>query len=101
MTASARSLPSTRPSELVEWSRQTAGDLTLLRIGTQAQNVLGSCGDDHRINWGYAYAAAPTALRRSAIGAQRGSRRVVHENRRPSRGRSTRGCPARPATPSP
>ena len=48
--------------EPVAWSRQTAGDLTLLRVGTQAQPVLGSCGDDHRINWGYAYAAAPSGL---------------------------------------
>jgi len=57
------------PAELVEWSRQTAGDLTLLRVGTQAQPVLGSCGDDHRINWGYAYAAAPSGLSQAAIGA--------------------------------
>jgi len=56
------------PRELVEWSRQTAGDLTLLRVGTQAQPVLGSCGDDHRINWGYAYAAAPSGLSHAAIG---------------------------------
>lgn len=58
-----------KTSERVEWSRQVAGDLTLLRIGTQAQNILGSCGDDHRINWGYAYAAAPSAQSRAAIGA--------------------------------
>ena len=55
--------------EPVAWSRQTAGDLTLLRVGTQAQPVLGSCGDDHRINWGYAYAAAPSGLCKAAIGA--------------------------------
>ncbi|MGC8640272.1 MAG: DUF5127 domain-containing protein, partial [Isosphaeraceae bacterium] len=58
-----------KTTEPVEWSRRTAGDLTLLRIGTRAQNVLGSCGDDHRINWGYAYAAAPSALSRSALGS--------------------------------
>ena len=57
-----------KTSEPVEWSRQTAGDLTLLRIGTRAQSVLGSCGDDHRINWGYAYAAAPGGHSRSAMG---------------------------------
>ena len=56
-------------AELVGWSRQTAGDLTLLRVGTEVQPVLGSCGDDHRINWGYAYAAAPSGLAKSAIGA--------------------------------
>ncbi len=56
-------------SERVEWSRQTTGDLTLLRVGTVSQNVLGSCGDDHRINWGYAYAAAQSGLCHAAIGA--------------------------------
>ncbi len=57
------------PRELVNWSRQTAGELTLLRAGTQSQKVLGSCGDDHRINWGYAYAAAASRLSVAAIGA--------------------------------
>jgi hypothetical protein len=58
-----------KATEPVEWSRQTAGNLTLLRAGTQAQPVLGSCGDDHRINWGYAYAAAPSGVSQAAIGA--------------------------------
>jgi hypothetical protein len=53
----------------VEWSRAAAGDLTLLRVGTASQNVLGSCGDDHRIDWGYACAAAPSAQSRAAIGS--------------------------------
>ncbi|MGA2033566.1 MAG: DUF5127 domain-containing protein [Thermoguttaceae bacterium] len=57
------------PKENVEWAAATAGDLTVLRAGTQEQPVLGSCGDDHRINWGYVYAVAPTAQARSAIGA--------------------------------
>ncbi len=96
MTAPVRSLPSTRRPEPVEWSRQTAGDLTLLRVGTQPQNVLGSCGDDHRINWGYAYAAAPSAA------LKRGDRRSDG----PGKARSSRtavlpaaddaACPARP-----
>ena len=66
-TSSQLAVNSTK--ELVEWSRQSAGDLTLLRAGTKSQNVLGSCGDDHRIDWGYAYAAAPTAVAKSAMGA--------------------------------
>lgn len=56
-------------TELVEWSRVGAGKLTALRVGTQAQPVLGSSGDDHQLDWGYAYAAAPAAQAKSAIGA--------------------------------
>jgi hypothetical protein len=66
--------------ELVEWSRRTEGGLVLLRAGTQAQPVLGSCGDDHRINWGYAYAAAPRGLSKSAIGANRALETFFVEN---------------------
>jgi Domain of unknown function (DUF4965)/Domain of unknown function (DUF5127)/Domain of unknown function (DUF1793)/Domain of unknown function (DUF4964) len=56
-------------NELVGWSRSKAGKLTALRVGTQAQPILGSTGDDHRINWGYVYAAAPTRQTQAAIGA--------------------------------
>ena len=49
-----------QPNEQVGWARERAGSLTALRIGTQEQPILGSCGDDHRINWGYAYAVAPS-----------------------------------------
>jgi hypothetical protein len=55
--------------EKVMWSRVKAGKLTALRVGTQEQPVLGSAGDDHRINWGYAYAAAPAGESKAAIGA--------------------------------
>jgi len=55
--------------ELVKWSRVKAGKLTALRVGTQGQPILGSSGDDHRINWGYAYAAALTKQSKAAIGA--------------------------------
>jgi len=58
-----------RNTEMVEWSRTEAGKLTALRVGTQAQPVLGSSGDDHQLDWGYAYAAAPTAQTKSTIGA--------------------------------
>lgn len=57
------------PDEAVVWQRQAMGPLTALRIGTQAQPVLGSRGDDIRINYGYAYAAAPSAGTQAAQGA--------------------------------
>ena len=57
------------PGEKVNWSRAKAGKLTALSVGTEEQPVLGSGGDDHRINWGYAYAAALTKQAKAAIGA--------------------------------
>lgn len=56
------------PGEAVKCFRERAGDLTALRVGTTRQRILGSSGDDHRIDWGYAYAAAPSAQARAAIG---------------------------------
>jgi hypothetical protein len=56
-------------SQSVEWKRETAGPLTSLRVGTHKQGILQSYGDDHRIDWGYAYVAAPTAQSTAAIGA--------------------------------
>ncbi|MGA2246797.1 MAG: DUF5127 domain-containing protein [Verrucomicrobiota bacterium] len=54
--------------EEVTWSREPAGRLIALRVGTVAQHVVGSSGDDHRIDWGYAYAAAPAADASAALG---------------------------------
>jgi hypothetical protein len=56
------------PDQKVEWARETAGPLTALRVGTAAQTLLAPAGDDTRIDWGYAYAAAPTADATAAIG---------------------------------
>ncbi|HEV7926241.1 MAG TPA: DUF5127 domain-containing protein [Verrucomicrobiae bacterium] len=60
-----------RNVEQVAWAREKAGKLTALRVGTVEQNVLGSSGDDHRINWGYAYAAALSAQAKAAIGTNK------------------------------
>ncbi len=57
------------PNEMVKWEKLKMGALTALRVGTQAQPILGSSGDDHRIDWGYAYAAALSSESKSAIGA--------------------------------
>ncbi|HSU52749.1 MAG TPA: DUF4965 domain-containing protein [Candidatus Dormibacteraeota bacterium] len=58
-----------RQTETVAWERGTAGMLTTLRLGASEQPVLGSAGDDHRINWGYAYAAALTSQVQPGIGS--------------------------------
>lgn len=57
------------PEEQVEWGRQSAGNLLALHMGTVSQRILGSSGDDHRINWGYAYLATSAKRARGAIGA--------------------------------
>lgn len=57
------------PSQTVTWQRETMGPLTALRVGTVAQTLLRPAGDNTRIDWGYAYAVAPTADAKAAIGA--------------------------------
>ncbi len=58
-----------QPGQKVEWAREKAGNLTALRVGTVDQRVLGSSGDNHRIDWGYAYAAAVASQATAVIGA--------------------------------
>ena len=41
----------------VTWSRDTAGTLTLLKVGTTQQPVLAKRGDNLRIDWGHLYLA--------------------------------------------
>ncbi len=64
--ASAR-LAVDNPAQAVVWQRQKAGDLTALRIGSQAQPVLQRRGDDLRIDWGYLYVAAPQGEGKAVI----------------------------------
>jgi hypothetical protein len=54
-------------NQAVTWAREPAGDLTLLRVGTQQQRRLGNPGDDTRIDWGYAYTSARSDQSSSAI----------------------------------
>ncbi len=50
-----------KPDQPVVWGRDPGGDLLALHIGTEAQPVLKSSGDNQRIDWGYAYVAVPAA----------------------------------------
>jgi hypothetical protein len=52
----------------VTWDRPTVAGLTALRVGSAAQRVLGRRGDDLRIEWGYAYLAAPADQKPEVIG---------------------------------
>lgn len=47
--------------QAVTADKQSAGNLTLLRAGTQDQAILGRKGDDVRIDWGYVYLAGTTS----------------------------------------
>ncbi len=57
------------PNQQVEWQQEAMGSLTALRAGTHNQNLLGSSGDDHQIDWGYAYLVAPAAQTVAAAGS--------------------------------
>jgi hypothetical protein len=59
-------------NEKVEWGRDSKGGIVAMHAGTSDQPVLGSGGDDHRIDWGYAYLAAPEGESpKSAIGDEK------------------------------
>lgn len=49
------------PDQPVTFGQEDIGDLRTARIGSEDQAVLVKPGDDIRIDWGYFYAAAPTA----------------------------------------
>jgi hypothetical protein len=55
----------------VTWGRESAGGLTLLRVGTKQQHRLDNPGDDTRIDWGYAYTGARSDQSTSAIGGMK------------------------------
>jgi Domain of unknown function (DUF4965)/Domain of unknown function (DUF5127)/Domain of unknown function (DUF1793)/Domain of unknown function (DUF4964) len=57
-----------KTEEKVVCGREKSGPLTLLHAGTDNQPVLGSSGDNHRIDWGYVYAAARARQAQSVIG---------------------------------
>lgn len=49
------------PDQNISWSEESGGGLSVVKMGSVSQRVLMSKGDDHRIDWGYAYVAAPSA----------------------------------------
>jgi hypothetical protein len=47
------------PSQEISWKKGETSILQLMQVGTTSQNILGTKGDNVRIDWGYAYVAAP------------------------------------------
>ena len=55
-------------NEMIQAATAKLTGLAAAKVGTVAQPVLGSSGDDHRINWGYAWIAAPAAQATATVG---------------------------------
>lgn len=56
-------------AEEVVWERMDVPGQCAMKIGTKAQPVLRSSGDDHRINWGHLLASASKKQASSCIGS--------------------------------
>ena len=56
------------PDQPVTGAREAMGELMALKAGAVDQTLLAPAGDNTRIDWGYAYAVAPSGQTKSAIG---------------------------------
>lgn len=59
------------PGQLVRWKRLAVGGLEAMALGTASQNVLGTKGDNVRIDWGHLLLAAPSGVGQTQIAADR------------------------------
>ncbi|MBB5351837.1 hypothetical protein HNR46_002076 [Haloferula luteola] len=53
------------PGQAVEWQGGADEGLTVLKMGSKEQRILGKKGDDLRIDWGYLYVSAPESATES------------------------------------
>ncbi|MHC5540135.1 DUF5127 domain-containing protein, partial [Singulisphaera rosea] len=67
------------PSQRVVWSSPASGELKVLQMGSEEQAVLRKRGDDLRIDWGYAYAAAPSSTANAKVGSDRACSQAFNE----------------------
>ena len=65
LLAASAELAVNTPGQQVTWGRYELGDgLHSLAVGTTEQRVLGTAGDDVRIDWGHLHLVAPAGARR-------------------------------------
>ncbi len=57
-------------------TREKVGNLSVLKVGTEEQNVLLSKGDDHRIDWGHFYVAVGADVSTTAIAPAAAARKA-------------------------
>jgi hypothetical protein len=55
------------PEQQVTWSRLDDPSLTIMKIGSEKQVILGKSGDDLRIDWGHLFLAAPKSDIHSSV----------------------------------
>jgi hypothetical protein len=67
------------PNQRVTWGRERVEGMEVLKVGSEDQAILRRKGDDLRIDWGHAYAAARRGEARSNIGADRTCSRAFVE----------------------
>lgn len=73
-----------KPSQRVTWERASVAGMQTMKIGTVDQAVLGTKGDDVRIDWGYLYLAAPHDSAQCVIAADVLARGEFAETKAPS-----------------
>ncbi|HEY3380700.1 MAG TPA: DUF4965 domain-containing protein [Vicinamibacterales bacterium] len=83
------------PDQVVQLDYPAVSGLSVARVGTVTQPVLGRAGDDVRIDWGYGYLAAPADPRTVVAGGNGGRMRrtFVAEGRLASTADATRPAP--------
>lgn len=57
--SAAGNLAVNTPDQEITWQRSKEKDLSLMRVGTTSQHILGRSGDNVRIDWGYFYLGIP------------------------------------------
>ena len=58
------------PSQEVTWTENNVEGMTIMKMGSKEQNILGKAGDDLRIDWGYLYVGTDNSFSPKATVAE-------------------------------